>query len=269
MENIIDISNKDKIKCHIYVIKNSKNNKVYVGQAVTHRLNKNKYRYFGFEGRFKDHVSEAINNTKKKQCTYLNNAIRKYGSESFTVQLLETCETIDSDLKEQYHIQSLNSIYPNGYNLTKGGKVFIDKDIKDNIVNNELSLPNTKRGREFGYIHTDKTKEKMKEFYESKKNDIEFINNKKNCMKKSISNHFDNVKINILSDYNLELPLTQYIKPVCNKNTNQIYKYIIKINKRKLAIDKNELLENQYNRLLNILEKSYEISKNRSDNPKG
>ena len=42
------------------------NNKIYVGQAVTHRLNKNKYRYFGYEGRFKDHISEAINNTKKK-----------------------------------------------------------------------------------------------------------------------------------------------------------------------------------------------------------
>lgn len=39
-------------------------------------------------GRFYDHISEAINNTKNKQCMYLNNAIRKYGKDNFTCKLL-------------------------------------------------------------------------------------------------------------------------------------------------------------------------------------
>jgi group I intron endonuclease len=269
MERIIEIENKENVKSHIYVIKNIINNKLYVGQAVTHRLNKSKYRYFGFEGRLKDHISEAINNTKENQCKYLNNSIRKHGSDNFTVKLLETCEIKDADSREKYYIEFLDTLFPNGYNLTKGGKVFCDKNINENILENQINLPKEKRGRDFGYIHTDDTKDKMKEFYKTKENDIDFINKKKECMKKSISKHFDDVKINILSSYNLTLPLNQYIKPVCKKDTQNIYKYIIKIDKRKLEVDENELLENQYNRLLNILEKSYEISKNCNDIPKG
>lgn len=64
MESILELDSKDKVKSHIYIIKNKINDKVYVGQANTHRLNKNKYRYFGYTGRFNDHISEAITNTK-------------------------------------------------------------------------------------------------------------------------------------------------------------------------------------------------------------
>ncbi len=45
MERILNISDKDKIKSHIYKMLNKSNNKIYIGQAVTHRLNKKKYRY--------------------------------------------------------------------------------------------------------------------------------------------------------------------------------------------------------------------------------
>ena len=36
-------------------------------------------------------ISEAITNTKKKQCTYLNNGIRKYGKENFSCKLIKEC----------------------------------------------------------------------------------------------------------------------------------------------------------------------------------
>ena len=74
------IDDKTKIYGEIYLIQCLVSKKCYVGQTLSHRLQHKRYRPFGTEGRWKDHVSEAINNTKKKQCTYLNNAIRKYKS---------------------------------------------------------------------------------------------------------------------------------------------------------------------------------------------
>ena len=70
------LNDSSNVLGHIYVITNLITKKQYVGQTVSHRKNRNKYRPFGFEGRFKDHISEALCNTKKKQCNYLNNSIR-------------------------------------------------------------------------------------------------------------------------------------------------------------------------------------------------
>lgn len=85
------LDTSEKVYGIIYEMTNVSNGMKYVGQTVSHRLNRGKYRPFGMMGRFNDHVSEAINNTKKKQCSFLNNAIRKYGRESFTVELVELC----------------------------------------------------------------------------------------------------------------------------------------------------------------------------------
>ena len=75
-----------QVKGHIYVITNISTNKQYVGKTLSHRKNHNKYRPFGYIGRFKDHISEALCNTKKKQCNYLNNSIRQYGKDQFRNQ---------------------------------------------------------------------------------------------------------------------------------------------------------------------------------------
>jgi hypothetical protein len=271
MESIIEIKDKDNIKSHIYLIKNKINNKIYVGQAVSHRLNNGKYRYFGYKGRFKDHISEAINNTKKNQSTYLNNAIRKYGKENFDVELIETCETNDSDKKEIYYINEYKSIYPNGYNLTIGGKNFKNniQIIDDNLINPILNEKQNKRGRNFGYVHKEETINKMKNYYIEKENDKDFIETKKQCMKNSISKFYENKKIETLSKYELNLPLEQYIKPVCLKNTKNIHNYIIKINNKKIKIINDDTLDIKYNKLLNILKISYQKSKICNDIPKG
>ena len=270
MESIIEINNKDRVYVDIYIIRNKLNNKVYVGQTVTHKLNKSKYRYFGYKGRFNDHVSEAINNTKQKQCTYLNNSIRKYGKENFDVNIIETCETKNANLNEIYYINKYNSIYPFGYNLTKGGKHFIDKRILNDNNRNLLTL-NTikKRGRDFGYVHKEETYLKMKLYHKQKHEDINFISNLKNRMSNTIKTYFNNKKIEILSKYSLNLPLEQYIKPVCLKNTDIHYNYLIKINNNKYKLKNKNTLEEKYNTLLNILKISYQNSKNCKDHPKG
>lgn len=106
--------------CEIYKITNILNQKVYVGQAVSHILNHKKYRPYGKEGRFRCHISEAYSK-KKNQCHYLNNVIRKYGVENFEIELLEYCSIVDANEREMFHILQENSIFPHGYNLKIGG----------------------------------------------------------------------------------------------------------------------------------------------------
>ena len=128
LSKICELSNKildtpENRFCEIYKIINLITNKIYVGQAVSHILNHNKYRPYGRIGRFKCHISEALSQ-KKNQSHYLNNAIRKYGSENFIVELIEYCDVKDADLREKYYIDTCNSLFPNGYNLKYGGQSF-------------------------------------------------------------------------------------------------------------------------------------------------
>lgn len=122
-----DISNeivddKTKVYGHIYSIYNKVTRKYYIGQTLSHRLQHKRYRPFGTDGRWKDHVSEAINNTKKKQCSYLNNSIRTHGIESFEVKCILICDREKLDEYEISFIEKYKSLYPEGYNLTHGGK---------------------------------------------------------------------------------------------------------------------------------------------------
>lgn len=135
---------KHEITGQIYIITNTITNKCYVGQTLSHRLNKGKYKPFGIEGRFRDHISEAICNTKKKQCTYLNNSIRQHGKDNFTVSLLHTCPKYELDEWEQHFIRIHNTLFPNGYNLTPGGKS--GKCVSNEIVRPELNKTGKRGG---------------------------------------------------------------------------------------------------------------------------
>ena len=138
LSNII-LDNPNERYCEIYKIVNLSNGKIYVGQAVSHILNHNRYRPYGHEGRFRCHISEAFS-TKKNQSHYLNNAIRKYSVANFEVILIECCEINNADEREIHYIKKLNSLYPNGYNLKNGGKVFTHSDeskkrVSDGVIN--------------------------------------------------------------------------------------------------------------------------------------
>lgn len=102
----------------IYSAKCIQTNKFYIGKAVSFLSSGVKR---GSRQRWKDHISEAINNNSKSQCTYLNNAIRKYGPESFEIEVIFTT-TDESELNELEinFIKEYDSIAPNGYNLTHG-----------------------------------------------------------------------------------------------------------------------------------------------------
>lgn len=126
---ILSKEEQSKVIGEIYKITNTTNGKLYIGQTRSHRLNHNKYRPFGYLGRFKDHIHEAYSN-KKHQSRYLNSAILKYGVDSFTCERILTCCVSELDEQEERFICEYNSKYPNGYNLTNGGKGFTDIDGK-------------------------------------------------------------------------------------------------------------------------------------------
>jgi hypothetical protein len=114
------LDNNDCILTDIYLITNKVTGKQYVGQSNTHRLNHGRYRPFGYKMRFTDHIREAFSN-KKKQCTALNNSIRKYSKDAFDVELIERTLPENANVVEEKCIKNYNTLAPHGYNLSKGG----------------------------------------------------------------------------------------------------------------------------------------------------
>ena len=97
----------------IYVIKNTVNNKVYVGQTVK-TMNE----------RWDEHLYNAKPDGRE-QLIYL--AMRKYGVEKFHVELVKMADGTESlDELEIYYIDKFNSLTPGGYNMTRGGSKFKD-----------------------------------------------------------------------------------------------------------------------------------------------
>jgi group I intron endonuclease len=141
--------------CEIYKITNLTNNKIYIGQAVSHILNHKRYRPYGHQGRFRCHISEAFS-TKKNQSHYLNNAIRKYGVNDFVVELIEYCEIENANERELHYITELNSLFPSGYNLKNGGgSVFTHSDeSKKRLSNGVMNYYKDKKYHRFKDIKT-------------------------------------------------------------------------------------------------------------------
>ena len=97
----------------IYKATNLINGKFYIGQTVNllrKRISQHKYNAF-------------VKKTKKP----FYYAIRKYGWNNFKWKILD--DKIDNinilNEKEVYWIKILNTLLPNGYNLTGGGKGYI------------------------------------------------------------------------------------------------------------------------------------------------
>lgn len=250
MDTILELNEVNKIKGQIYRITNIKTSKIYIGQTLTHRKNKNKYRPYGYMSRFKSHVSEAINNTKKKQCTYLNNSIRKYGNENFTVELIETCSKDILDEREIYYIEKYNSLYPIGYNLTRGGKCCSGKSIKNNSELNEFK----KRGRDFGYKHKESTKNLMSKRLKKIAND----QNRSETFRKTLNRYYDDVKIKILLKYPEPNNLTDYIHNVRDSDGNIKDKIIKLPDSKKLKIRSEMSIKKKEEKLINLLKKAYQ-----------
>lgn len=87
----------------IYIITNKINNKQYIG-ATDNTL----------DIRFKSHRYDK---------NVISQAIRKYGKEHFTIESLLECSSMDEayDLEPKFIVEH-GTKYPNGYNVSDGGK---------------------------------------------------------------------------------------------------------------------------------------------------
>ena len=113
----------------IYCI-TSPSGKKYVGQCLKYLSNGRKH---GYIGRWKEHIRDS---TYKDCCRILNASIRKYGPENFTLEILKECPEDELNFYEKYYITNLNTLNPNGYNLTEGGNGGVQSyEVKEKISN--------------------------------------------------------------------------------------------------------------------------------------
>lgn len=116
----------------IYIIRNTINNKVYIGQTRT-----------SVEQRWKEHLRHA---QYGKQI--INRAMKKYGVDKFYIEMLEICNLEDLDYKEMYYIELYNSTDKSkGYNASIGGntprfkrKILSISDLINLYINKKFTL---------------------------------------------------------------------------------------------------------------------------------
>jgi hypothetical protein len=93
----------------------------YVG--ATQKWSSEKNIPWGIEQRWKCHISDAaIEQKYNRNCSLLHQDINKYGLESFIVEKIIDCDLKEMDELEQKYIAEYNTIHPNGYNMSIGGK---------------------------------------------------------------------------------------------------------------------------------------------------
>ena len=95
----------------IYKFQNKINNKVYIGQSIN------------LEGRYKSHYNNHINKNLQDYNTKFYRALRKYGFENFTYEILESSDYFSKEELNEKEIKwiSFYDSYENGYNSNMGG----------------------------------------------------------------------------------------------------------------------------------------------------
>ena len=94
------------MKGFIYIIRNTVNHKVYIGQTRT-----------SVEQRWAEHLRHA-----KYGEQVINRAMKKYGVDKFYIETLEICEITKLDEREIYYIDLYDSTDKSkGYNVSIGG----------------------------------------------------------------------------------------------------------------------------------------------------
>lgn len=101
------------IRIVIYKITNKINYKLYIGQTIN------------YEERIRQHKQTPFRENSKEKDRPLYRAIRKYGVENFSFEIIDTAENIEElNKKEIYWIEYYDCCVDNnkGYNLDRGGK---------------------------------------------------------------------------------------------------------------------------------------------------
>ena len=103
--------NGGDIMIGIYKFTNKITGKSYIGQSKN------------IQKRYNAHKSKCNDTNKEKENTYFHRMLEKYGFDNFTFEILEECEEADLDSREIYYIDKLKTLYPNGYNVSRGANL--------------------------------------------------------------------------------------------------------------------------------------------------
>lgn len=134
----------NKNKSGIYKWTNKLTNDIYVGQSIN--LAKRFIKYFN------------VNYLKDRETLVISRALIKYGYSNFSLEILEYCDVVDLNVREQYYIDTLNPKYNTlkiagnslGHKHTEETKNKISKSLKGIYVKEKSAL--------FGRKHTEETK---------------------------------------------------------------------------------------------------------------
>lgn len=253
----------------IYKIQNKINGKVYIGKTKR-----------GLNCRLKEHFSD------RSSCSYLKNAINKYGFESFNFDIIGYANNEEELCKlEKEFILQYKSISPTGYNLvldTEQGRIFHPETLQKMSNNVQGTIRTTKKwSRYIGvrtrkninvystrvtkcgktYVHYYKTEIEAAEAYDkivlflygwnAKINFIEKISDYKKCDLKLFFDEFK--KHQLISSKYLGISYAPYLKK--NKWRSIIYKNGKQINlgvygTEKEAHEAREKYKNQIDRII-------------------
>ncbi len=210
----------------IYKILNNINKKIYIG------LTTNTAEY-----RFKKHKSMIYSNG----CSALYEAFKKYGVENFTIETI----CFSSNKKElmsleKHYISELNTVSPNGYNLTSGGEnCIVSKETRQKISNRL-------KGRKIEWA--EKVSSGVKKLWENEEyrtKQIEQRKQKRGKYRNGIVREKLRKDVDLISfkkDYESYMNLKEMSKKY-NVSTNTIYKIIKRENITKRGYKCNKIEE--------------------------
>lgn len=114
------LNSKESKVSGIYCIENSVNNKKYIGSSIN------------IYNRYRTHKAELKKG--KSHSPILQNEWNEYGEENFEIYIVEVCGQTNLLDREEYHISTMNTKFPHGYNLTDygsgAGRVVSEKERK-------------------------------------------------------------------------------------------------------------------------------------------
>lgn len=193
----------------IYKITNKINNKIYIGQTVR-----------ALEERLSEH--------KRKRNPLISKALKKYGIENFSVEVIYEASTIEElNEKEFEFIRKYNSINPNGYNQCEGGGNTVGyihtDEAKKKMSKAKSEMYLGENNPFYGKTHTDEAKKKMSEKRKGRKLTEEWKKNISNsCTKKKVINIDTGEVFNSVKEaseyYNLK---DTHISRVCKGKRNK------------------------------------------------
>lgn len=138
----------------IYLVTNKITGKQYVGQTMR-----------SIEKRWETHGHGNY---------YISKSIRKHGKDNFKIEILEKCKSKQElSEKEIYWIKELNTLSPNGYNLTGGGEGNLGWKHTEEAKRKMSEAMKGKKHPNYGKKHSEEIRRKISESLKGHKYSIE------------------------------------------------------------------------------------------------